>query len=765
MLKRFWTLGAIIFSTILLGLTLSSLRAEGQISGGAGTTKDPWDIEAQELSYDQDTNIYTAIGAVVIKKEGSILKCDYAQVDRQTMIAFAQGHVEFISKGDELRGEELTVDLKKHTGEVKKGRLFLKKNNFHVTGEQIYKTGEETYRVLNGTVTSCDGENVPWAISANEILVTVDGYGQAWHPALRIKEVPVLYSPYVIFPAKTKRQSGLLMPEFGQSSRDGFSFNIPIYWVISDNADATFNEYFMTRRGFMPGAEFRYVLSPQSKGTLMLDYLFNDSVSQEEFDKGNISSPYSNRYWFRSKINQGLPSNMDLKMDLDWISDRDYLKEFKTAPNSLDRNRRTFLSDFSRDLEDETVLNRRNAVVVTKNYGTSNFTGGINYFQDADRSQNSLNQLPYARFDMTKQILSKAFSENLFFQWGSSYNNYWRENLDRGQVMELNPTLYYPIKIRNYLNLEGSMGLTETLYQVDNKQSNSVDSLGNRTVPNFRLDMSTDFQKIFDLSGGETQKVKHNIRPQLIYNYIPDIVQDSLPSFLSPIAKTNTLTYLLINTITAKSLLKKARSESSREELLLGSGEFLDDGSREDLFGYLDFFRFQVSQTYDINEAQRDINTPLTTTTTTTTTPTPATPSSPQEKRPFSSVTGEMDIRPSPFLNWRSSASWSPYTGQMDSHSHNLSLSDPKGNRVYVEYLATSGDQIRQINSNLFWKISPIWAVNFLNKYSLDQNKNYETSAGVAYSQQCWGIKFTFTSTPDNTTYFVSFSLKGLAEF
>jgi LPS-assembly protein len=746
--KRFWTLGVIIFSAIFFGLTLSSQKAEGQISTGSGPAKEPWDIEAQELSYDQDTNIYTAIGAVVIKKEGSVLKCDYAQVDRQTMIAHARGSVEFISKGDELRGDELTVDLKKHTGEVKKGRLFLKQNNFHVTGDQIYKTGEETYRVLNGTVTSCDGDKVPWAISAKEIMVTVDGYGEAWHPALRIKTIPLLYSPYLIFPAKTKRQSGLLTPEYGESSRDGFSLNLPIYWAISDNADATFNEYYMSRRGFMQGVEFRYALSPQSKGTLMMDYLFKDGVSQEEFTKGNISQPYSERYWFRSKINQGLPSNMDLKMDLDWVSDRDFLKEFKTTPNGLDRNRRTFIGDFSRDLEDETVLNRRNAAVVTKNFGTSNFTGGINYYHDADNTQNSLNQLPYARFDSTKQVLSKDFSKDLFFQWGSSYNNFWRENLDRGNVIDLTPTLYYPYKFRNYLNLEGSTGVTETLYQVDNKQSNSVDTLGNRTVPNFRLDTSTDFQRIFNVAAGEVQKVKHNIRPQVIYNYIPDIRQDSLPSFISPITKTNTVTYLLINTLTAKSLLRKGQTEFSRDELLLGSGEFLDDGRQEDLFGYLDFFRFQVSQTYDINEAQREV-----------------TPAAPQERRPFSNITGALEFRPGPYLNWRSDASYSPYTGQMDSHTHNLSWTDPKGTRVYVEYLASSGDQIRQINSNLLWKITPVWSINFLNRYSLDQNKNYETTAGVAYTQQCWGIKLTYSSTPDNTTYYLSFSLKGLAEF
>ena len=437
------------------------------------------------------------------------------------------GHVKFTSAGDEMQGEELTVDLKTKNGELQKGHLFLKENHFYVTGEEIYKIGEGSYRVLNGTVTSCDGENVPWEIKAKEILVTVEGYGQAWSPSLRIRDFPVLYSPYMVFPAKKERQSGILMPEFGQSSRDGFTLNLPFYWAISKSSDATFYEDMMSRRGFMQGLEYRYILSAQSKGTLMLDYLPHDGVSQEEFDKGNIHEPYSQRYWFRSKMNQGLPSGMDLKMDLDWVSDQDYLKEFKGNPFGLDRNRRTFLSDFNRDLDDETQILRRNAAVLNKNFGTTNFTGGFTYYQDPTYTNNVLNQLPFARLDSTKQELWK----NFFLQWGSSYNYFYREELDRGQVLELTPTVYYPYKFKSYLNLEGSLGVNETLYQVSNRQSDSVDSWGNRSVPNFRLDTSTDFQKIFNLSGEEGQKLKHNIRPQIIYNYIPEINQDCTPQF------------------------------------------------------------------------------------------------------------------------------------------------------------------------------------------------------------------------------------------
>ena len=735
---RFWIFVILIFSILLLGIPLSSQGEENILSKDPGTAKDAYDIEAQELSYDQETDIYTAVGEVVIKKGGRILKCDYAQVNQKTMIAHARGNVEFIAEGDELRGDELTFDLNKHTGEVKKGRLFLKKNNFHVTGEQIWKTGESTYRVQNGTVTSCDGEKVPWEIKAKEFQVTLEGYGQVWHSSFRVRDFPVLYFPYMIFPAKTKRQSGLLMPEPGFSSRDGITFNLPFFWAISDNTDATFNEYFMSRRGFMQGTEFRYALSPFSKGTLMLDYLFKDGVSGEEYRNGNIKEAYSERYWFRSKINQRLPGNIDLKMDLDWVSDQDYLKEFRGTPNGLDRNRRTFLSDFNRDLDDETQIDRRNAAVFTKNFGSYNLTGGFNFYQELDKSNDAFNQLPYVRFDGIKQVLWK----NLYYQWGSSYNHYWRENLDRGHVIDLTPSLYYPFKLKNYFNLEGAMGLTETFYQVDNKQNESVESFGTRSVPYVRLDMSTDIQKIFELSGEGVQKIKHNIRPQIIYNYTPEIKQDSLPSFVYSVGKTNTVTYYLINTFTGKSLLGKG-------------------GKGEDLFGYRDFAQFKFYQTYDLIAA-RDGNY---TTPTYTLNPDGTYTTTTAINRPFSDIYAEMELAPFPYLTLRSMLGWSPYTNQIDTQSHSLALWDKKGNRAYLEYLSFSGDQYRQINANLSWQINPIWSANFQTNYSLDQNKNYGTNVGVSYTKQCWGIKLQYSSTPDDQKIVLSLSLKGLGEF
>ncbi len=758
---------ACLFWFFLLGVPWVAAQ-ETLFSAGSPSEKAPWDIEARELNYDHDTNIYTAIGEVVIKKGDRVLKSDYARLDRNTMIAEARGNVVYTAGGDELRGDHLTIDLQKQTGEVEKGRLFLKKNNYHVTGTRIWKTGESTYRILEGTVTSCDGDDPPWIITAKDFDVTVEGYGKLYQASLRARNIPVLYTPYLIFPVKTKRQSGLLFPEPGYSQRDGLTLNAPFYWAIADNLDATFYQYFMSNRGYMQGAEFRYVTDPNSKGAFMADYLPKDLLGEEEFKAKRNSEAYNERYWFRGKANQDLPKGYVLKVDLDLLSDRDYLREFRGAGNGLDRNRPYFLSEFGRDFDDETVLDRRNTAIVTRSVGNYNFTGGFQYFQELDNSDDALNQLPYFRYDSTKYELGK----NFFFQLNSDYNHYWRKSLDRGQFMEINPILSYPYKFLNVLNTETSVGANQAFFQVENKTGTGVADWGARTVPSLKLDLSTDIQRVFDVSDKTLRKIKHSIRPQVVYDFTPDITNnnttDSLPTFVSPLIKTNTITYYLNNTLTAKNFI--------------GLGK-----EGEDLHSYLDFVYFKIYQTYDINEATRDEKTPrilgTTTTGTTGTAPitgitgttgivpvtgiggTTGTTGTTSPRRPFSNVTAELEFIPSPFIRFRSYAGWSPYDNQFDTQTHSLSLNTPGGSWATVDYQTINGDQYRQINTSLLWKINPTWTADFLNRYSIDQNKNYETNLGLAYAHQCWGIKATYTDSYGDKRFLLSLNLKGLGEF
>ena len=78
------------------------------------------------------------------------------------------------------------------------------------------------------------------------------------------------------------------------------------------------------------------------------------------------------------------------------------------------------------------------------------------------------------------------------------------------------------------------------------------------------------------------EKIRHGIKPEITYTFIPDALQDNAPDFLARIPAQNSLTYALTNT-----LLSRIREKDGR-------------------VAYREMMRLKLAQTYDIREARRD---------------------------------------------------------------------------------------------------------------------------------------------------------------
>ena len=227
------------------GAQISELKKERFLEDNARL---PWVLEADELAYDQQLDQYIARGNVRIFKADKKLTADYVRYNQETRHAFARGNVVLTVGPDVLSGSELDIDLENQVGWIKNAYLFLKENNFHITGDRIEKTGDKTYRIDSATFTTCDGPAPSWKISGKDVKIKANGSGSAKHTVLWARKMPVLYSPYFYYPARTDRQTGFLMPEFGESGRQGYLYNQPFFWAISESADATFYANYMSNR-------------------------------------------------------------------------------------------------------------------------------------------------------------------------------------------------------------------------------------------------------------------------------------------------------------------------------------------------------------------------------------------------------------------------------------------------------------------------------------------------------------------------------------
>ncbi len=682
----------------------------------------PWHIVADEITYDDKTNVYTGRGRVVITKTNKNLSADYVQFDQKTMEVSADGHVVMTVGENILTGSRMEMNLDAETGTVYDGTIFLQENHFYIKGDKIQKVGKDSYTADKASVSSCDGDRPAWKITGRNIKVTVEGYGVVKHAALWAKKVPVLYSPYLVFPAKLKRQSGLLAPQFGYDDRKGAVYLQPLYWAINESSDATFYSHYMDLRGEKLGAEYRYVLDEQSKGTLMVDFLDDRKVddgssgsSQWGFGGDDVLRPNSDRYWFRAKHDQALPSDFSARLDIDYVSDQDYLLEFQYGYTGFDETRAYFNKFFGRELNEYDNPYRLNRFNVNRNWSLYSLNAELRWYDDVisrrqSETDDTLQQLPAITFDGSKQ---KILTSPFYFDLKSEYTYVYSEDALRGHRGDVYPRLYLPYRFRNYFSFEPSVGVRETVWYLDKDEYNPSDkSTLHREMYDVKLDLSSEIFHIFNLNGESVQRIKHTVKPQIIYDYIPEKDQSEFPLFdsVDRIERKNIVTYSLTNTLTSKS-----RAPIENKDTPSTDEPVVDGRSAPQPHTYNQFCWFKLEQSYDIDTENED------------------------DPEPFSPINIKLQIFPRKYFAIDADADWSHYDSAFRSTNIGLNVWDLRGDKLYVSHRHTK-DISESVYADLRFKISDSLSVMAEYERDVFNGNDLKSGIGFLYETQCWSL-------------------------
>lgn len=726
--------------------------------------KAPWHIVADEIHYDDTINQYIAKGNVTITKQDKNLSADYVRFDQKNMKAFASGHVIMTAGQDILTGSRMEMDLNAETGTVYNGTIFLQENHFYIKGDTLKKVGKDSYAADKASITSCDGDRPAWKITGRNLKITIEGYGFVKHSALWVRNVPVLYSPFLFFPVKLKRQSGLLAPQFGYSDRKGTEYIQPFYWAINQSSDATFYVDYMADRGEKLGLEYRYVLDESSKGTLMYDFLNDrkvddgslDSSDKWGYEDDDVLRPNSNRYWFRMKHDQALPFDFSARLDIDIVSDQDYLHEFKDGLTGFKKTDAYFLETFGRDLDDYDDPVRTNSLNLNRIWPSYSLNAELLWYDNVinrrwEETDTTLQRLPFIEFDGAKQrILTSSF----YFDLDSEYTYFYREDGATGHRMDAHPRVYLPYRYKNYFTIEPSIGVRETAWHLDKDEYSPSDKKSfNRQIYDTKLDLFSEIYQVFNVKGKRIEKIRHTIRPQIIWDYIPEKNQDRYPLFDDPdgievqpqdedslfdgidrIEKQNLVTYSITNTLTSKSKDNKQKNEAHILNKPKGH-----ENNHPLSYAYNQFCRFKLEQSYDINKEKDD------------------------DPEPFSPIYAELELIPGRYFSIDADAEWSHYDNEFRSRNIELNVWDNRGDKLFVEYRYTR-DSSESIYTDLLLKVS-----NRLSAYSeyernIFNGQTIRYGLGFLYESQCWSLDFRLVKDENDYKYQFMISLSGLGE-
>jgi LPS-assembly protein len=704
-----------------------------------------WQVNADRVSYDPETDEYLAEGNVSVKREGRTLTADMMRLNQNSRKAWAEGNVRLLSGKDTLTAKTMQLDLDDETGRLTDGSVFLSENHFYVSGREIEKTGPQSYYVEDAALTSCDGPDPDWRITSKDLKVTIEGYGYATHAAFWAKKIPLVYTPFLAFPIKLKRQSGLLTPEFGLSDRRGTEYQQPVFWAINDSMDATFFTHYMSKRGTRLGGEYRYAASELSKGALMADGFEDRQVDdgQEEnseqwgYTDDRYLRPNHDRYWVRTKMDQELPVGLNAKLDLDIVSDQDYLKEFQDGVNGFDKTRDYFLDAFGRDIDDYNDHVRKNQLNVNRLWSRYAFNADARWYDDVikrrtDVPDDTLQSLPELTLDGAKQ---KIIGTPMYFNLVTEYSNFYREEGTSGQRADLYPRVYYPTRFFEGIFVEPSAGLRQTAWHIDEWGSDPEDDRNDyyRSIYDLMLDTSTVFHRVFDMDTAGYDRLKHGIKPQLIYEYIPKKDQEETAQFdfdeLDEIEAQNLVTFALTNTLTAR----KPRPAEAKGPSAL----------------YNPLMRFKLAESFDINKHKED------------------------DPRPFSDLLAELDLTPGRYIWLDGDARWRPYDSRFYGYNAALRLWDLRGDLIGAQYRFTREepeegiDGVESIRLAAVLMLTQRYGLRGHYESNLETDRLIETGVGIFYRGQCWGVELDAKEEEEEQNRSISFMvhLSGLGSF
>lgn len=675
----------------------------------------PVNISANEVTASGTQNL-TYSGNVTVSQGDRLIKADEAVYDGDAGTLVTSGNISIHTPQLTINSPaSLESNLKSDVSTFSDATFQLNGSVARGSSKLVTVNNEQkSTEVEDFTFTTCPVGDNSWYFKAGSVeLDQNDSFGESYHNVLYVKDVPVLYLPYLNFPTTNRRKSGLLYPSVSISSNNGADYEQPIYWSIASNYDYTFTPRLMSKRGLLLGNEFRYMPIENSIGTFIFDYIPNDNdwALSENFDDDS-------RYFFRWKHTSSFFNN-DLTFDIDYQrvrnGDYDYLDDLgaketnvtddhlkqslKAAYDRPDFHIQAEARDYQR-LQPDTILGHRPFSMLPQISGqyystvgslTLNFNGEMTRFSSSSdsRAQN---------FEATRIHFEPEIGMQLFNMRGTSVDASLRgffTHYSQDSIEDM-PDYY-----------RTNLGFTE------------LDSSVNRALYLAQIKAKTTLErKVLDLRHTQT------FEPEVLYQYIPYEDQSNIALYDTTDRMSDYYSNFSFRNYTGKDRIADINA------ITMGvTSRLLDPHDRE-------IVRFGVSQTYSFNTSNVTLA-----------------PRDPINTSPRSPMAMFFNAEPVNGLTLHAGLSYDTEEDNLKSWNAMTQYKNENGLLVQVGYrfadkgnrsLANDLVDLSQLGLVTSVPINEKISVSFAAYNDLEQNEDIDTKAAIKFEDCCWSLSFVY---------------------
>ena len=774
-----------------------------------GAPQLPFDISASTLTYDSEGNKVNAEGDVLITYSSLIAEAQHGQVDIANNQAFLKGEVRLTDVTSEITADQADVDLTNGTGRMDNADIYFAEGDYHLFAVEATREEDEVYNLSDALLSTCqcpEGESCPpWSIQASSASIQQEGYGTAWNAIFRVHDVPVFYFPYLLFPVKSERQSGLLPPTIGGGRRrHSFNLALPLFLVFDESTDSTVTTVYESRVRIGPDVEFRKVFSKGHKLSAGFIY-FDESARNGDLLGTDVSDlddkePDKNRfagYWKENWKSENPSVPLQFIANGHYASDDLFIREYEKDEIAKYNSRfitseavlRSPLGEtFSADLSAE-----YNQAIVDRDTRRD----------DDDIVFQRIPELTISGINSARPFGENPLGLKLTLNSNLSSVNFIRNEGYTGQRTEAYERLNLPFHFRNYFegsvegNARGSLYNTSLDTDRDQEPSEEVklfEGSSNRVVPGVTSKLGTVVEKVFTpdddnvvkylaelgRSGrqNEVTRFKHTFEPGVRHKFVPEVDQDDNPQFDSNdrLSERNVVTYSLTQRLLARyeprntylygieevtpelGDLGNLKSNTALDPNLTfgvenpsGASEYssLRRGSIQELL------QFKLSQSYDLRSTEKLRDEQL------------DDDDTEDDIRRTSDIAADLILFPNDHLKFRARTNYDADESKFSDYSLEANALTKRGDTI-ITRLRFVEDEVRQLESGLELRVTDFIKLGYYSRYDDLEGEFIEQKSGVRFYSKCkcWVFDLTVTDklNPDETRYAFNVTLIGLGQ-
>lgn len=461
----------------------------------------------------------TATGQAELRHPTHILKADVLRYDQDTNIVTASGKVLINRQGDVFRGDHLQLQMDSYEGRFENVNYQILRTDGQGTASKVDFLDRDHSVISDGVYSTCKREpaqtgdwSPDWYIRGKKIILDSEQeQGYVENGALVFGGVPIIPVPGFGFPLSEQRRSGFLSPTISISNASGAEYSQPYYFNIAPNRDATAAVNASSKRGFDVYGQFRY-LEDAYRGQVDLNIMPHDRRTGTKRWSYHVDHTQK---WPHAATGFG---NFDFSLDLNRVSDNNYWRDFQSVKGM--RNSGAQISE--RLLANTATLNWNygnwSAFVTAQRWQTQQLPAPDNITPPFDKMPQV--HLRYARnnvrgFDVSLDLDSTRFHSDTAL---TGQPNGTRNHL-QGKIS-------YPW-IRPWGFLTPGVELNATHYQTSSPMLDGAHN-ASRVLPTLTLDGGLVFERNANLFG---RNLTQTLEPRLFYVYTPYKKQDALPLY------------------------------------------------------------------------------------------------------------------------------------------------------------------------------------------------------------------------------------------